>query len=80
MTCTKINCPMQYDKVSDDCDIKTCIYRTERKKDNWITVLSENGWADHICPVCGWSKCTDVHVSLKYNYCPKCEADMRGEQ
>lgn len=29
MKCSKRMCPMQYDKISDDCNIKTCQYRTE---------------------------------------------------
>lgn len=33
--CNKKNCPMQFDKVSDDCDIKDCPYRTTDKDDNW---------------------------------------------
>ena len=26
--CTKINCPMQYDKISPDCDEPSCPFRT----------------------------------------------------
>lgn len=33
--CNKKNCPMQFDKVPDDCDIKDCPYRTTDKDDNW---------------------------------------------
>ena len=52
----------------------------ERKKGAWIWKLADNGWADHICPVCGWTKNTDIHVSLGYNFCPNCGAEMtRGE-
>lgn len=28
--CTKIRCPIQFDKVDKDCDIKECSYRTEQ--------------------------------------------------
>ena len=33
--CTKKNCPFQYDVISDNCDLKTCPYRTELG-DNYI--------------------------------------------
>ncbi len=28
--CTKKNCPMQYNKVDENCDIKDCPWRTEQ--------------------------------------------------
>ncbi len=35
--CNKLNCPMQYNKVKDDCDIKDCPYRTVDKIEDWET-------------------------------------------
>lgn len=35
--CKKLNCPMQYGKVKDDCDIKDCPYRTVDKIEDWET-------------------------------------------
>jgi hypothetical protein len=35
--CNKLNCPMQYNKVKDDCDIKDCPYRTIDKIEDWET-------------------------------------------
>lgn len=29
MKCSKRMCPMQHNIISDDCDIKSCPYRTE---------------------------------------------------
>ena len=29
MKCSKRMCPMQHNAISDDCDIKNCMYRTE---------------------------------------------------
>ena len=29
MKCSKRMCPMQYDTISNDCDVKSCPYRTE---------------------------------------------------
>lgn len=37
---------------------------------------SSNGWT---CSECGYRKMTDIHVSLGYNYCPKCGAKMDEE-
>ena len=50
---------------------------TQRKTGKWLWKLADNGWADHICSVCGWTKNTDIHVSLGYNYCPNCGSYMR---
>lgn len=30
--CTKERCPIQWDKVSDDCNLQECPYRTEAYK------------------------------------------------
>lgn len=35
--CNKLNCPMQYNKVKNDCDIKDCPYRTVDKIEDWET-------------------------------------------
>lgn len=29
--CTKRNCPIQFNKISDDCDVKKCAFRTEEQ-------------------------------------------------
>ena len=41
--------------------------------------LAENGLANHICTNCGYTKNTDIHVTLDYNFCPKCGARFRGK-
>lgn len=38
----------------------------------WIWKLADNGWADWICPKCGWRYNDDIHVTLDYKYCPMC--------
>lgn len=38
----------------------------------WIWKLADNGWADWICPECGWRYNDDIHVTLNYKYCPMC--------
>lgn len=50
-----------------------------RPRGEWIWQLADNGWADHICSVCGYTKNTDIHVSLNWSYCPHCGSKMRGE-
>lgn len=42
----------------------------------WLWDLARNGWADHKCSVCGWTKNTDIHVKLGYKFCPNCGAMM----
>ena len=43
---------------------------------HWIWELAPNGWADHICSHCGYTKNTDIHVELAWMYCPICGAKM----
>ena len=38
----------------------------------WIWKLANNGWADWICPECGYTINEDIHVTLDYKYCPMC--------
>lgn len=52
---------------------------TDRPSGEWLWQLADNGWADHICSVCGYTKNTDIHVSLNWSYCPHCGSKMRGE-
>lgn len=50
----------------------------ERKHGKWIWQLADNGWADNICSVCGYTINEDIHVCVDYNFCPNCGADMRN--
>lgn len=52
----------------------------ERKKGKWIWEFADNGWANHICSECGWTKNTDIHVTLGYNFCPNCGSYNGGEK
>lgn len=52
---------------------------SDRPSGEWLWQLADNGWADHICSVCGYTKNTDIHVSLNWSYCPHCGSKMRGE-
>ena len=46
----------------------------EPKTGHWIWELED--WNKWICSECGWSKRTDVHVRLGYDFCPSCGAKM----
>ena len=39
---------------------------------HWIWELADNGWADWICPVCGYTKNLDIHVDIGKSKCPEC--------
>ena len=52
--------------------------KASRPLGRWRWELADNGWADHICSECGYTKNTDVHVSLNWRYCPMCGADMEN--
>jgi hypothetical protein len=52
----------------------------EVRHGRWIWELADNGWANHICSECGYTKNTDIHVRLGYDYCPNCGAKMDGWQ
>ena len=69
--CTKTNCPIQMEYISNDCDIKTCPYRTERKIGKWKNVALFT----RECSECG----AQIHELEYDNFCPNCGADMREE-
>lgn len=50
---------------------------SQPKTGHWIYKLED--WNRWICSECGWSKRTDVHVRLGYNYCPNCGVRMEAE-
>lgn len=43
----------------------------------WGWELADNGWADYVCPCCGYRVNVDVHVRLSYNFCPNCGTRLR---
>ena len=48
--------------------------RPQEQTGHWILTIEDwNKWA---CSECGYSKRTDIHVKLGYNYCPDCGARM----
>lgn len=50
----------------------------EPKTGHWI--LKTEDWNKWTCSECGYTERTDIHVSLGYDFCPKCGAKMVEEQ
>ena len=46
----------------------------ERKTGKWLLTIED--WNKWTCSECGFSKRTDIHVTLGYDYCPKCGVKM----
>lgn len=46
-------------------------------KTRWHWELAENGWADYVCPCCGYRVNVDIHVQLDYSYCPNCGVKLK---
>ena len=71
---TYMACP---DYVIDDAP--TVDVEPERKRGKWIHRWSGCGsvWLEQRCSECGL---TLEEEPIDYNYCPKCGADMRGEE
>ena len=79
----KTNCTIQMNYISNDCDIQTCPYRTERKNGKWIDGMlyydfDESEWEKVKCSVCENFVTKQIfYHDNKYHYCPYCGADMR---
>lgn len=69
--CTKINCPIQIGYILNDCDIKTCPYRTERQVGKWKNVALFT----RECSECG----AQFHELEYDNFCPNCGARLEQE-
>ena len=51
----------------------------ERKKGKWI-YKSELGWGETwLCSECGEKTTSTIMGKPRYNWCPMCGADMRGD-
>jgi hypothetical protein len=48
------------------------------KTGRWIWTLED--WNKWECSECGFTKRTDVHVSIGYKFCPKCGIRMEGKE
>ena len=71
--CTHEHFPLQYNYVSDDCDISECPWRTVRKQGHWI--ISSDGYY----PYCSECKVEPKSGEMT-DFCPFCGADMRGRR
>ena len=50
----------------------------EPKTGHWILKIED--WNKWTCSECGYTERTDIHVSLGYDFCPKCGAKMVESQ
>lgn len=48
----------------------------KQRTGHWILTIED--WNKWTCSECGFSERTDIHVTLGYNYCPKCGAKMEA--
>ena len=68
-----------FDKVIEtvsECEEPSII--SERKKGKWIYVNGHTAINCSACYHCGWSLSFEYTVK-RFNFCPSCGADMRGE-
>ncbi len=42
----------------------------------WVVELDDMGWKKHTCTNCQYFRRTDIHVSLNWEHCPHCGAEM----
>ena len=67
-----------YDALSgEEADEIIKALEQEPKTGHWIYTLED--WNKWECSECGFTKRTDVHVSIGYKYCPKCGCKMQEE-
>lgn len=59
-------------------DWETPEERNDDSPNHWIVELADNGWMDHICPVCHYKRNLDNHVINTYRYCPYCGTRLYG--
>lgn len=59
-------------------DWETPEERNDDSVKRWIVELADNGWMDHICPVCHYKRNLDNHVINTYRYCPYCGTRLYG--
>ena len=48
------------------------------KTGHWILTIED--WNKWTCSECGFTKRTDIHSRLGYDFCPKCGTKMEGEK
>ena len=48
--------------------------KPQERTGHWILKIED--WNKWTCSECGYTERTDIHVSLGYDFCPKCGAKM----
>lgn len=49
-----------------------------RKKSGYILWDPSYGWPANTCSNCGYTEHHDVHVSVDWDFCPKCKVKLNG--
>lgn len=62
----------KYDEMDSVIDEIKKVITPQPKTGYWIHELGD--WNRWTCSECGFTKRTDIHVSLGYNFCPRCGA------
>ena len=68
---------MSYDSILEAIQGAPAADVVEVVHAQWEIEMDNMGWNKHTCPNCGYVKRTDIHVSLGWNFCPMCGADIR---
>lgn len=64
--------------LNEAIDVAIEALEQESKTGHWIYTLED--WNKWECSECGFTKRTDVHVSIGYKYCPSCGAKMESKE
>ena len=57
-------------------DVIDLVEKDDQKTGNWILKIED--WNRWTCSECGFSERPDIHVSLGYDFCPKCGIKIAG--
>lgn len=79
---TKAEIRKAFPQLKDRVEINSILnelpsVKQEPKTGYWIWTLED--WNKWECSECGFTKRTDIHVRLGYNYCPHCGVRMEVE-
>ena len=77
------NCPTRYEagnmgEIIENLEAISKTLEQEPKTGCWILTIED--WNKWTCSECGFTKRTDIHVKLGYNFCPKCGTKMTGNE
>lgn len=74
--CTVEECRDMLCSAMDAIDDTPTVDATLVTHGRWLHSFNEFYWNKWTCSECGFHKTTDTHVSLDFDYCPKCGTKM----